>query len=65
MQTKTKASAKRRATSQPPIRFQKFGGEYPALMRAYEALGFPSMVAALTWVEDVLNRKWSVTLLVP
>ncbi len=103
--------------NQPPTRFQQFGRKYPALMRAYEALGeatqqagpldaktralvklalavgiwregavhshtrrallagckpdelrhvvllatttlgFPAMMGAMTWVEDILKRK--------
>ena len=117
MATKTKPRAKRPATNQPPTRFQQFGRKYPAVMKAYEALGaataeagpldtkiralvklaiatgawregavhshtrralaagckpdeighvvllatttlgFPSMMAVRTWVEDVLGRK--------
>jgi alkylhydroperoxidase/carboxymuconolactone decarboxylase family protein YurZ len=117
MATKSKTRAKRSASNQPPTRFQQFGKKYPAVMRAYEALGeataqagpldartrcliklaiaagacregavhshtrralaagctpdeirhvvllatttlgFPSMMAALTWVNDVLARK--------
>jgi alkylhydroperoxidase/carboxymuconolactone decarboxylase family protein YurZ len=113
MKTKSLQSKK----NQLPIRFQQFGKKYPAVMKAYEALGaataeagpldaktralaklgiatgawregavhshtrralaagctpdeirhvvllatttlgFPSMMAALTWVEDVLGRK--------
>jgi 4-carboxymuconolactone decarboxylase len=117
MATKTKSRAKHSVTNQPPKRFQQFGRKYPAVMRAYEALGaataeagpldaktralaklaiatgawregavhshthralaagctpdeirhvvllatttlgFPSMMAVRTWVEDVLGRK--------
>ena len=117
MATKTKSRAKHSATNQPPARFQQFGKKYPAVMKAYEALGeatqqagpleaktralvklalavgswlegavhahtrralaagcspeeirhvvllatttlgFPSMMAVRTWVEDVLGRK--------
>lgn len=113
MKTKSRQSKK----NQLPTRFQQFGKKYPAVMKAYEALGaatadagpldaktralvklaiatgawregavhshtrralaagctpdeirhvvllatttlgFPSMMAALTWVEDVLGRK--------
>jgi alkylhydroperoxidase/carboxymuconolactone decarboxylase family protein YurZ len=117
MATKTKPRAQHPATDQLPTRFQQFGKKYPAVMKAYEALGaatakagpldaktralvklaiatgawregavhshtrralaagcspdeirhvvllatttlgFPSMMAARTWVEDVLGRK--------
>jgi alkylhydroperoxidase/carboxymuconolactone decarboxylase family protein YurZ len=117
MATKSRPRAKRSATNQPPTRFQQFGKKYPAVMKAYEALGeaaaqggplnaktralvklgiasgawregavhshtrraldagctadeirhvvllatttlgFPSMMAVRTWVEDVLGRK--------
>ena len=40
--------------TKPPKRFQQFGKTYPAIICN---LGFPSMMAALTWVEDVLNRE--------
>ena len=112
-----KPAPKKKAESRPPGRFRKFGLKYPAVMKAYQALGaatqeagpleprtralvklgiaagawregavhshtrraldagctpaeirhavllatttlgFPSMMAVLTWVEDILEAK--------
>lgn len=117
MKTKRAKQSEASIRRQIPTRFQKFGQQYPEVMRAYEALGaatqeagpldrktralvklaiatgawregavhshtrraleagctpeeirhaillatttlgFPNMMAALTWVEDVLDRK--------
>jgi hypothetical protein len=41
---------------QAPGRFKEFAQQQPAVAAACDAIGFPRLMAARGWIEDVLGR---------
>ena len=56
-QTKKQIMAKNPSMPDKPARFAAFERKHKDVFNACEKMGMPSMMAAMTWIEDILGES--------